>query len=45
MDEWNIADERTLKIFIKQGLPHKKINNNYIFNLEECQRWYRRNAW
>jgi len=44
-EEWNIADKRSIDILIKEGLPHKKINDNYLFNLEKCQRWYRRYAW
>jgi hypothetical protein len=31
----------SIKGYIKKGMPHKKEKGRYIFNLADCQAWYR----
>lgn len=39
--EWDISPNVLYKC-IKEGLPHKKAGDIYEFDLEECQKWYRK---
>lgn len=43
-DEW-FSERSEINFFIKKGMPSIRIGRRIMFDLKECQKWYRSNAW